>query len=68
MSSAMNHKKRSHRSERIKRGVFNTSSRKFTVRLERKDANRSVLKRLINLFYRRALKPAPKNSEKDDEV
>ena len=68
MSSAMNHRKRSHRSERIKRSAFNASSRKITVRLERKDANRSVLKRLINLFYRRALKPALKNSEKDDEV
>lgn len=59
MSSAINHKKRSHRSEQFKRGAFNASSRKAYYRTANDVRNRSVLGRLFNMFRRKA----PKQSE-----
>ena len=56
MSSAVNHRKRSHRSETNKRGAFNASSRRAYIRTARDQRNRSVFSRIAALFHRRALK------------
>lgn len=64
MSSAMNHRKRSHRSEQFKRGAFNASSRKAFYRTANDARNRSVLGRLFNVFRRKAPKQtAPREVE-----
>lgn len=59
MSSAANHRKRSHRSEQYKRSAFNASSRKAFYRTANNPRNRSVLGRLFNAFRR----TAPKQTE-----
>ena len=59
MSSAANHRKRSHRSEMNKRGAFNASSRRAYIRTARDQRNRSVFSRIASLFHRRALKSNP---------
>lgn len=64
MSSAMNHRKRSHRSEQFKRGAFNAQSRRAYIRTTRDRNNRSVLGRLFNMFRRKAPKQtAPREVE-----
>lgn len=59
MSSAANHRKRSHRSEHYKASVFNASSRRANYRAAPDRNNRSVFSRIANLFYRKALRSAP---------
>ena len=57
MSSAANHRKRSHRSEMNKRGAFNASSRRAYIRTARDQHNRSIFSRIANLFRRKAIRP-----------
>ena len=64
MSSATNHRKRSHRSEQFKRGAFNAASRKAYYRTANDTRNRSVLGRLFNVFRIKAPKQsAPREVE-----
>jgi len=53
MSSAMNHRKRSHRSESVKAGAFNASARQLYYRNTADYQNRSVLGRLTSMFRRK---------------
>lgn len=65
MSSATNHKKRSHRSEQFKRGAFNAQSRKAYYRTVNDHHNRSLFGRLASMFHRKAPKQVvPKEAEK----
>lgn len=59
MSTAANHKKRSHRSEAYKRAAFNASSRRAYYRTAREQQNRSEFSRIASLFHRRAMKSNP---------
>lgn len=59
MSSAMNHRKRSHRSESIKAGAFNSSARKLFYQQAREYQNMSVLGRLSKMFRRKDPKKIP---------
>lgn len=58
MSSANNHRKRSHRSEMKKRGAFNAESRAAFYRTAPAvpQYNGGILKRLAAMFHRRAPK------------
>lgn len=58
MSSAMNHRKRSHRSESVKAGAFNASARQLYYRQSADYQNRSILGRLSSMFRRKAPKKA----------
>lgn len=57
MSSAANHRKRSHRSEHYKASAFNASSRRAYYRTSNDRRNRSVFSRIANLFRRKAIMP-----------
>lgn len=59
MSSAANHRKRSHRSEFNKGSAFRAASRRAYYRTAPDRNNRSVFSRIANLFYRKALKSSP---------
>ncbi len=63
MSSAVNHRKRSHRSEMNKNSAFRTASRRAYYRTAPDRNNRSIFSRIANLFYRKALKPSPAKEE-----
>ena len=56
MSSAANHRKRSHRSENLKAGVYNTSRRRALYREAREQHNQNVFGRLASLFRRKAMR------------
>lgn len=61
MSSAANHKKRSHRSEHLKNSAFNATRRRAYYRTANDARNRSVFSRIASLFHRRAMRAtAPK--------
>lgn len=53
MSSAANHRKRSHRSEARKGGAYSVSNRRAFYREATKQRNRSIFKRLSTLFHRK---------------
>ena len=58
MSSAMNHKKRSHRSESKKAGSFRASARAQLIRQSQYDLkHQSLLGRVAAMFHRRSPKP-----------
>ncbi len=57
MSSATNHRKRSHRSEQYKGAAFRAQTNRALYRVARDSSNRSVLSRITSMFHRRALKP-----------
>lgn len=59
MSSAVNHRKRSHRSEHLKASAFNASSRAAYYRTANSPRSNSVFGRVASLFHRRAMKAAP---------
>lgn len=53
MSSAVNHRKRSHRSEPKKDAAYRASARRMLYRTARENNNRSVFGRIAELFRRR---------------
>ena len=53
MSSAMNHRKRSHRSEQFKNAAFRASSTRAAYRETTERRNRSILGRIASLFHRK---------------
>lgn len=67
MSSAMNHKKRSHRSESKKAGQFRASARAQLIRQSQYELKRqSLLGRAAALFHRRSQKPK-ENAIREEE-
>lgn len=70
MSSAVNHKRRSHRSERGKAGVYRTSTRRAIYRSYREQRNRGILSRLSGIFRRNAFlqRLAAVRKKKEDET
>lgn len=54
MSSAMNHRKRSHRSENAKSGAFTASARKTYYRQSADYQNRGIIGHLASAFRRKA--------------
>lgn len=54
MSSAYNHAKRSHRSERRKQAAFNTSTRRVLVSQPYKARKVNLFKRMVQAFRRQA--------------
>ena len=63
MSSAANHRRRSHRSEARKGGMYSVSRHRMLFREVTKQRNRNIFSRLANLFHRRA----PKQTEQKGE-
>lgn len=67
MSSAANHRRRSHRSEARKGGMYSVSRHRMLFREATKQRNRNIFSRLANrlanLFHRRA----PKQTEQKGE-
>lgn len=59
MSTAANHRKRSHRSETYKAGVYRASTRRMIYRTAREQHNRGILGRIAGLFRRRIPQIAP---------
>ena len=59
MSSAANHRKRSHRSETLKGAAFRAQSRRAFYRTATDRNNRGILGRLATMFHRKAPKQAP---------
>lgn len=55
MSSAMNHRKRSHRSEGRKDGAFRSASRRAYYRNAADQQNAGVLRSIARLFHRKDL-------------
>lgn len=59
MSSAANHRKRSHRSEQLKNSAFNAQQRRAYYRTANDARNRSVFERIAGLFHRRTMRATP---------
>ena len=55
MSSAMNHRKRSHRSEGRKDGAFRSASRRAYYRTAADHQNAGVLRSIARIFHRKDL-------------
>jgi len=55
MSTAANHRKRSHRSDNLKNGAFNASRHRALYRQAREQHNQNIFGRLANLFRRKAM-------------
>lgn len=62
MSGAINHRKRSHRSEQYKRGAY-TTARKPVYRAANTSRGNGVIQRLFNTF-RRSLPKSTENTER----
>jgi len=56
MSTAANHRKRSHRSDNLKNGAFNASRHRALYRQAREQHNQNIFGRLANMFRRNATK------------
>lgn len=54
MSSAYNHAKRSHRSERRKQAAFDTSTRRVLISPAQKPRKVNLFKRMVQAFRRQA--------------
>ena len=66
MSSAMNHRKRSHRSEGRKDGAFRSAHRRAYYRTAADHQNAGVLRSIARLFHRKGqLKPRSKEDAAD---
>lgn len=57
MSSAVNHRKRSHRSEQYKSAVFKAQNNKALYDSAQKQHNQNVLGRIASIFHRRSQRP-----------
>ena len=66
MSSAMNHRKRSHRSEGRKDGAFRSASRRAYYRNAADQQNAGVLRSIARLFHRKDLFKTKKQEETAD--
>ena len=66
MSSAMNHRKRSHRSEGRKDGAFRSASRRAYYRNASDQQNAGVLRSIARLFHRKDLFKTKKREETAD--
>lgn len=54
MSSAINHAKRSHRSEHRKQGAFNTSTRRVLIAQQQKPRRANLFRQLVQAIRRPA--------------
>lgn len=54
MSSARNHAKRSHRSERFKSSAFNAHARKVYIQQAKKPKRESLISKLTRLIHRKS--------------